>query len=597
MKFRNLLPLAVLAAFPLVQAVAQTISVTVNGQTLCSSATTACTVQVNFTPGSGTGVGTTQTANPPSFSPAVGSYTAAQSVSLSSSTAGAQIYYTTNGSTPTSSSSLYSGAIRVSATTTIKAIAVASGYNASSVVSGTYTINTAPTGTALTTCQPLTKAGTYYLANDVTCGTQGFAINANNVVLNLNGHTIYYGNTSNVAPAISLCDNWYTALPQVACGNGVHGNPTVYGGNIVQVKGSMPFTHAIWIGQGNGITGGSFHDLNITIQEPGTQAIYGDYPGAGWKIQNNTITDNVTNIQHPGQGQLSARSQFQGQVIQLNDGTNYPVPSGIYDVISGNTIKGTPQGGIYDTNQKAQIYSNNITMSSYYSNDYGVTVLADGQLVHDNIITGRGRGLDAESSNFQLYNNTISVHEEANNSEYNGCELAGSDGIRIKNYAGNTPTTNGVVKNNTITVDGKYCEANGIALTQLTGGSLSLSGNTVTVIPGPDPANDTAGTGTGYYAVRFDDVTSGAAITWSKNTFTADVGAFIYWDGTNTSIQSGQTWNLSTPYAVVALDGGTSAFGGPVALSLGDTPSKSKVFCGSSSGAYVTVGGNSTTCN
>jgi hypothetical protein len=76
----------------------------------------------------------------PGFSPAAGTYTTTQSVSLSDSTPGATIYYTTNGSTPTTSSSKYSAALSISATTTINAIAVASGYTNSAMASATYTI-------------------------------------------------------------------------------------------------------------------------------------------------------------------------------------------------------------------------------------------------------------------------------------------------------------------------------------------------------------------------------------------------------------------------------------------------------------------------
>ena len=95
---------------------------------------------------SGGGGGTTQqtpTAATPAFSPVPGSYTSAQSVGLTDTTTGASIYYTTDGSTPTTGSTLFSASspIAVSATTTIEAIAVASGYNDSLVGSGTYTIN------------------------------------------------------------------------------------------------------------------------------------------------------------------------------------------------------------------------------------------------------------------------------------------------------------------------------------------------------------------------------------------------------------------------------------------------------------------------
>src|SRR6185312_11719946 len=77
----------------------------------------------------------------PTFSPAAGTYTSAQSVTLSDTTAGASIYYTTDGTTPTSASSLYSKPISVSATQTIKAMATAAGYSKSAVVSAAYKIN------------------------------------------------------------------------------------------------------------------------------------------------------------------------------------------------------------------------------------------------------------------------------------------------------------------------------------------------------------------------------------------------------------------------------------------------------------------------
>ena len=90
-----------------------------------------------FTVGSGGG----GTAATPTFSPAPGTYTGTQNVTLATSTAGAQIRYTTDGSTPTATSALYGGAISVAATTTIKAIATASGMTNSAVATGLFTIN------------------------------------------------------------------------------------------------------------------------------------------------------------------------------------------------------------------------------------------------------------------------------------------------------------------------------------------------------------------------------------------------------------------------------------------------------------------------
>jgi hypothetical protein len=85
-----------------------------------------------------------QGAATPSFSPAAGTYTSAQSVIIADTTTNPTIYYTTDGTTPTTSSTPYTGAIAVSSSETIQAIALATGYSNSLVASATYTINLPP---------------------------------------------------------------------------------------------------------------------------------------------------------------------------------------------------------------------------------------------------------------------------------------------------------------------------------------------------------------------------------------------------------------------------------------------------------------------
>jgi hypothetical protein len=77
----------------------------------------------------------------PVFSPAGGTYKTAQSASISDAVAGATIYYTTDGTAPTTSSTEYTGAITVSSSETLKAIAVAIGYSRSAAATAVYTIN------------------------------------------------------------------------------------------------------------------------------------------------------------------------------------------------------------------------------------------------------------------------------------------------------------------------------------------------------------------------------------------------------------------------------------------------------------------------
>jgi polygalacturonase len=81
----------------------------------------------------------------PAFSVAGGTYTSAQTVTITCSTGGASIRYTTDGSTPSETAgTLYSSPVSISATATLQAIAYASGMTDSSITSATYTIGSAP---------------------------------------------------------------------------------------------------------------------------------------------------------------------------------------------------------------------------------------------------------------------------------------------------------------------------------------------------------------------------------------------------------------------------------------------------------------------
>jgi hypothetical protein len=115
----------------------------------------------------------------PSISPTPYTYSTPQTVTLTDTTPGVTIYYTTNGTTPTTGSTQYSGPFTVSTTTTIEAIAVGGGYGSSYVASGTYTIDAAaptisPTPYTYTTPQTVTFADTtpgvtiYYTTNGST---------------------------------------------------------------------------------------------------------------------------------------------------------------------------------------------------------------------------------------------------------------------------------------------------------------------------------------------------------------------------------------------------------------------------------------------
>jgi hypothetical protein len=76
------------------------------------------------------------------FSPKAGRYSAPQPVTITDLVPGATIYYTTDGTAPTTSSPVFTpgNPITVSSTEMLKADAVAPGYVRSAVASATYTI-------------------------------------------------------------------------------------------------------------------------------------------------------------------------------------------------------------------------------------------------------------------------------------------------------------------------------------------------------------------------------------------------------------------------------------------------------------------------
>lgn len=129
--------------------------------------------------------GGTSPAATPTFDPAAGTYTSAQSVTISCTTEGASIYYTTDGSDPDNTKTQYTGAISVTSTTTIKAIAYADGYDPSAIASATYTINVAPTITVTEVTLPAFSA-TAGSSQDQTITVNGTNLTGN-ITLALSG--------------------------------------------------------------------------------------------------------------------------------------------------------------------------------------------------------------------------------------------------------------------------------------------------------------------------------------------------------------------------------------------------------------------------
>jgi N-acetylneuraminic acid mutarotase len=160
---------------PILVAASETINAVAEGGGFANSAVSTATYTI----------GTPLVAGP-TFSPPAGTYSSPQTVTMADTTAGATIYYTTDGSTPSLTSAVYKAPLVVSSPETIAAIAAASGYITSAPTAAAYVINQ-PANPALV-LDGLTPAFTGE-------GGPGFTLTVNGTGF-LSGATIYWGSTA-----------------------------------------------------------------------------------------------------------------------------------------------------------------------------------------------------------------------------------------------------------------------------------------------------------------------------------------------------------------------------------------------------------------
>jgi hypothetical protein len=111
------------------------------------------------------------------ITPNGGTFTNSVTVSMSCATNGAAIYYTTNGSAPSTNSTLYTAPFDLTNTSTVKAVGVLSGYSNSAVATATFTAVSPELPTVGTPV--ITPPGTSFLNETnfiLSCSTNGATI-------------------------------------------------------------------------------------------------------------------------------------------------------------------------------------------------------------------------------------------------------------------------------------------------------------------------------------------------------------------------------------------------------------------------------------
>jgi len=253
-------------------------TVTIQAMAALSGDTNSAVASATYT------ISTVATVATPTFSPAGGTYSTAQTVSISDSTGGATIHYTTDGSTPTASSTVYSSPIAVSSgTVTIQAMGVLAGDNNSAVGSATYTISTGGGG-----CQTATSSWTSVAATSVS-GTFTATFDA---TPHASGITGFVGMTSGAASSKSSAA-WLVKFHST--------------GDIQAANGSS-FTAGATI---NWVSGSTYHFRVVANTTAGTYSVYVTPPGQGEQTlaTNYAFQVSATSLDHIGLQDTAASLQ------------------------------------------------------------------------------------------------------------------------------------------------------------------------------------------------------------------------------------------------------------------------------------------------
>jgi hypothetical protein len=289
------------------------------------------------------------TAATPTFSPVAGNYVGAQTVTIGDTSSGAAIYYTTNGITPTTSSTPYSTPVTVSAAETLQAIAAGNGYTGSAVGSAAYTIVAEPP-----TFSPV--SGSYVGPQTVTISDTS------------SGVTIYY-TTNGTAPS--------TSSPVYGSAITVSANETVQAiaassGLSASAIGSAAYTIQASTPTFSPVAGNYGVTLTVTISDATpSSAIY-------YTTDGSTPTYPVTSTTQLYSAPISVPATVTLNAIATAAGnSNSSVGSAVYTITIGGQAA-TPTfspntGGVYIGPQTVSISDTSIGTSTYYTLTPGTT--------------------------------------------------------------------------------------------------------------------------------------------------------------------------------------------------------------------------------
>ncbi len=230
-------------------------------------------------------------------------------------------------------------------------------------------------------------------------------------------------------------------------------------GRVIQGQMHGDFSHAVIMAGGvqSDLNNYTVNNLEITVNGNSTQAI------RATNAANGIISDNII---HGYNDTIEIRDHYDGALIRVD---RADAATGVAGKIFNNTITHGIQTGIYvagspSATMLTEIFNNDITLQSKYTNDFGIvggygTYSAH---IHDNTIRcGSGndacRGIFIHGNDGIIEKNTVEVHYRKNNQEY-GLEIGGCGGaaygIQVDPASSNVET-----RFNIVTAYADECEA------------------------------------------------------------------------------------------------------------------------------------------